>query len=482
MSSSGRRFQRGHFPGGRLTLSHVKLGKNLLTVIPDDPALESRELIEIEIEDAPNQAVRVELQRRVALPVDVLLSDTRPIAGSRIEWLTTKHGDDRVHVGAWAVPIEQLHVTDSTAYLVILQATATTNETGRAELLVPPGSRGWVRANGPGHAAVLHGPLTVAAAQNDPVRLVVQLGARVRGRLEPAEYMKTLVPPASPWKASVILRSADGDVVEFSPSGRPRSTTLEADGTFEIQDVPARRWDLFLQGVRAGALGGWTSQSAVAPVATLDLREGETTEVVIDATRLMPATLTGTIRIDGKPHTGVYLEAARCGESRHRSFRMNTDVSADDRGAFSAQLQPPACYRIGATFDNPSSHGTFLLLDWFQAVAGTSVHHDFDLRTGTVRFRLLEADGNTLLPNRTVYFWSADGELRATGTTNDDGWVDLPPMPAARLEPRVHRSTLEKARQDGLSWQDLEANAWRLDPFTITAGTTTEVVRKLPAK
>jgi hypothetical protein len=51
-------------------------------------------------------------------------------------------------------------------------------------------------------------------------------------------------------------------------------------------------------------------------------------------------------------------------------------------------------------------------------------------------------------------------------------------MPSTRLEPRVHRM----AREEANSYEDHEASAWRLEPFTILAGTATEVIRKLPAK
>jgi hypothetical protein len=106
-------------------------------------------------------------------------------------------------------------------------------------------------------------------------------------------------------------------------------------------------------------------------------------------------------------------------------------------------------------------------MEWFHAPSGNNIRRDFDLRTGTVRFRLLEDDGTTPVAQRKVRFFFAgdhSGEC-GSGTTDDTGWLELPPMPSARLVPRVEVQ-----------------GALDLEPFAVTEGTGSEVLRKLPAK
>jgi hypothetical protein len=217
----------------------------------------------------------------------------------------------------------------------------------------------------------------------------------------------------------------------------------------------------------------------VAPVATLELRSGATHDVLIDGRMLLPSTLTGTVRIDGRPLANAALSIAwrRCVGSATSGAEYNTTVPTDAHCAFTTVLDPPACYRLTLPLRTKTFSGWVRLLDWFPAPVGGTIHHDFDLRTGTVRLRVVAADGTTPMTQRRIYFWHDRGERCGTGTTDDDGWIEVL-MPSTRLEPRVHRM----AREEANSYEDHEASAWRLEPFTILAGTATEVIRKLPAK
>jgi hypothetical protein len=112
-----------------------------------------------------------------------------------------------------------------------------------------------------------------------------------------------------------------------------------------------------------------------------------------------------------------------------------------------------------------------------------NVHHDFDLRTGTVRFRLLESDGTTPVTQRQVAFLFADGgDECGRGTTNDNGWIELPPMPSVRLVPRVQNLPQDVTNPAPLSAQSPAQTVVELNGFTVNEGSTSEVVRKLPAK
>jgi hypothetical protein len=357
-----------------------------------------------------------------------------------------------------------------------------TDTTGRAELRVVPGNRGWVRAKGPGHPPLLHGPLTVAQ-QNHPLHLVVQLGAKVRGRIEPPEFVASLgVTNSLRRKPGAVLRPLEGprrDVPAW-----PDACNIADDGSFALDDVPAGRWSLYLDKVRQDSRGQLLIGFIVAPVATLELRDGETSELVIDGTKFTTSTLTGTVRIDGRPlsNAAVSIGARRCVGSGTTGAERGMSVPTDQNGAFSTVLDPPACYQIGLPLRTKSFQGGTTLLAWFPAPVGGVIHHDFDLRTGSVRLRLVEADGTTPVRQRQVLFASGSEGWFGQGTTNDDGWIELPPMPSVRWVPRIHRRSRAEALAAGQSDQAWWQDTVELEPFTVTEGVSSEVVRKLPAK
>jgi hypothetical protein len=264
----------------------------------------------------------------------------------------------------------------------------------------------------------------------------------------------------------------------------PELCRIEPDGTFELADVPAGGWDLFLQGWRKTE-GQWESRSSNAPVTSLELSAGETTDVVIDGDQLMPAPLTGTCLVDQRPPSGAQslrLESRPLVVREPGFLHNNVVLLTDTAGAFAAVLEPPACYRLSLMCNTPAFVALLPLTDWFPAVARASVHHDFQVRTGTVRFRLLQADGTTPVPQRLVTFQQANSDGGGRGTTDDDGWIELPQMPAMRMAARTQRWSQDEAKAAGLSAQEQGQATVELETFTVTEGTSVEVVRKLPAQ
>jgi hypothetical protein len=254
---------------------------------------------------------------------------------------------------------------------------------------------------------------------------------------------------------------------------------IAQDGTFELRDVPAGSWHVHF--TISDRMSGWTA----APIANLELRAGETKELLIDGTRLMPSTLTGRLLVDGRPDSSAHLVISwgPCGMAGAR-FKSATVFALDSAGAFSRPIEPPACYHLEMSVSTGSFRGWFTLLDWFPAPPGTTIHRDFDLRTGKVRLRLLEADGTTPAAQRKVTFVLANpiGDECGNGTTNDDGWIELPPMPSVRLVPRVHLLSAEQAKADSPSPAELDQMTVGLEPFAVIEGRTVEIVRKLPPR
>ncbi|MCU0863247.1 MAG: hypothetical protein MUC36_05625 [Planctomycetes bacterium] len=408
----------GDHPGGRVTIDRVWRGPNLLQVVPLDRALLPSAMVEFVANDAGVPPQRVEVERLVAVTVVVRAASGAPIQGSKIEviqkgedpWRATASARERGNSGYSSNPKLRPHE---------LISEVRSGADGRANAFAPPGGNGLVvRVTGEHPPVVIDPPVFVIGQD-----LVV-------------------VPPAAGGITGVVrLQGLDtrriqvsrraGDAGEFANFDWP--TPLQADGTFAIRGLLPGRYQLRLQySVPFRTESGSTVVDAVTDVAPTEVvvQPDQDTTVEIDATALVPASVSGRVLLDDRPPAParVSLQSDR--------YHYGQFVVADD-GRFTAEGVLPGRYRIGLVVgDFMANEGvTMLQEESFELAAGQQLVRDFQFVRRRLVITLLQADGVTPATNLTCRC-SGEGVRLRPSTTDAQGRLIIDPAPAVPLHIR----------------------------------------------
>ena len=159
-------------------------------------------------------------------------------------------------------------------------------------------------------------------AHGQPLEVLVEGAAVLRGRVVPAEVARDWGPPGHWIEAARLLegriadhvRSAYPAVVLVDPDnpGKPVAKVhVRADGSFRLHAVPTGTWDIVLElNVRTSYRSSYTERTKSLARIT-DLRAGEEREITIDARHLVKPTLRGLVQLDGFPARAERLGPAR---------------------------------------------------------------------------------------------------------------------------------------------------------------------------
>jgi hypothetical protein len=136
-------------------------------------------------------------------------------------------------------------------------------------------------------------------------------------------------------------------------------------------------------GSRSHAYGGGV-------VATVTLREGETTRVEVDLSRLAPATLDGLVLINARPlaNAELWITCSRDGRDIDRRT-AETDAAGRFRLRHAA-----ASFRVAVRRE--LDDGTTMLLrasETVETAPGAGANQTFTVNTGQLRIRLLDPQG-----------------------------------------------------------------------------------------
>lgn len=322
----------GHHEHGRVQLANVRAGRYRVIVQPADPTLMPSDAVDAEL--GSDVALRIEVEPARALLVDVRTAAGEPVAGSAVD-LFRQEGDGELNAGL-ILDRELVYRTFRGPPSFPVLASARTDANGRAVLPAPRRGRLGLRVQG-AHVPLIEHPLR-AVADGEPLVLVVQRGATLRGTLSPASLLPALAPPESP--QAIALADALATPAGGLPSilvrelGRGRrvfpvralmvqpAQRVGDDGAFCIAGVPNGDWQLELQ---CGAGNGWYSHV----LGTVEgLADGELRTVAYDIGGLAPAELRATVMLDGAPVSN--------GEVRLGNGTFRTDA----RGRVVAKMLP----------------------------------------------------------------------------------------------------------------------------------------------
>lgn len=403
----GKVWASGEHEHGRARVTDVSAGRHLLVVEPHRWDLWRSGFVPVEASREHVARVEVRLPRAADRALLVRRSDGTPVRRAKVELIAADAAAPMpVTVGTKAVAIDRWDPPYPKGVCLLLQDTST-NARGEAGLHGPAGKDVVVRISGDGFAPsdgfapFLVGPLRLDA--REPVVATVPIGGTLVARVGPAAFVQHLrairerLQQGERSRPGFRLQRGRGDAMETVPTDALQAAAIDADGRFTIAGVPAGDWKLALEPWEnmGGEIVVWAGQGV--PVATVSLREGETTETAVDLAAWLPATITGVVRCNGAPvvNERIGVEVARPHPEHARGVRTMTHADTDAEGRFSYRGRPGdvrvllnrADLRRRDQGNNWIPSQTVATLP-----ANGAIEQAFDVVVARVRLRLVRAD------------------------------------------------------------------------------------------
>jgi len=372
----------------------------VLFVFPEEAGLMPSAEVVFEKPSRGSLPLRVELGQPIEVPVLLVgREDGRPIKGSRVELVQPQRrlrGSPRaVEVGIRcpALSTRRMHIDGEGPGIAWLLGSGTTDSRGRVILRVARTSEPSVlRAIGPGHVPEVCHRIHINKLPAE-IRVEVSRGAVVRGQIVPQEFLESLMPPAA-------RRLPQLRLIERRP-GKRRLPVMSAwqvqrDGSFELRDIPAGLWDLFLTAWKPGSRGRVVQEEIPVPIAHFRLSSGKVTTVRIDGRDLACGSIRGLVRCNGKALASARLytqlgSPASGGSVKGRVWQSN--IATDANGRFVATGLYPGHYRLGVA---SSTLSALHVSSWLQLTAGGSIDRVFDFKAAPVDLQIVNAHGRPL--------------------------------------------------------------------------------------
>lgn len=439
---------RGHHPDGRTRIEGLPAGPHAVLAVPrrSDLAISSTTPFAIQSGVETSQ-LQVRTPTPVATTVQVRTDDGRPVAGSQVELLLALDGE-APKPSSPATELRDLDRYRRQTTCVVL-ARAHTADDGAATLQAPPG-RFYVRVTGLAH--IPHVQALDVVAPSAHANVTVQSAAVLRGRITPPSAFARLQELARGGKLPVAVLAAreDGDP--------PPPAVADEEGRFVIGGLSPGTYTLSLRyWLRTGEVREGEVKLEVQQVT---LATGETREVELDASQLLPGRVHGRIVAGGQPLADVHCFLRRNGPGSFLMLRIATDEDGRFEG-----LAPAGDYGFAMTYPAQPGPGwlNIVLPDTCKLAPGGDSEMALDVPLRRARLRIVRGDepvaGARIRVRRTGYHMP--GGL----TTDAEGRVDVYPAPLDAFELEV---TVDGDKQ-------------RVGPFDLPLGATEgDVLVQLP--
>ncbi|MCA8955849.1 MAG: hypothetical protein KDC87_07235 [Planctomycetes bacterium] len=423
--------------GGRTEVLGVPQGETTMVVIPTDPELAPNEPITfVKTESTPLLEVR--LPRRVELVVRVVRGDGQPVGGTALELV--QPGAAKVTPATRVLDPSRVAMhAQQGGHSALLLDRVTTDARGVATLRWPAGDKPLaLRVLGPGHVPLVRAPVYLRRGA-PRLEIEVDTGATVQGRVGPLPVLARLGLQAG---GSALLAPALVWTREAVGEARiSRRVRLDPNGSYRVVGLPAGTWRIRFESSRA--VGVRTPTAAHKDLGTLTLAAQDAVQMDYDVRDLEPASLRGTVMLDGVParSAAVYLvRIAEPGAPAPLGVR-STLVRTDRDGGFTAELAPGR-YSLG--LDAPTSRGgARVRLTCAQSIdvaPGQQASGVFAVDIGRLRVRVRDRDGRAAA-NQVFRVSQPGSGFAASVRSNSDGLLLLDPIAVGQYTVAVLRPT-----------------------------------------
>jgi hypothetical protein len=339
----------------------------------------------------------------------------------------------------------------------------------------------------------------------EPLRVVVGQGATLTGKVVPASVLAQWAPSDEDramaqrmGKRGVALlrQRAPGlqltdpsDPQRMFPAAQRDRIPLADDGSFRIDGVPPGNWNVLLcYTVRLG--DGASTGGAEVLARVTGLAEGETRDLTLNASILVPGELRGLVVVDGLPLAAaqVNLRGTRPDGQGGSKWLNGPSPTTDAEGRFTASLQGGE-WTLATAFSRAGTAPLWMELVGVATVrSGKSTEAVFRFERRRVTVRLLSADGQPVADREVD---AQTGRAQRTERTDQDGCLVFDPAPPGTMTFFVWPEHLLTQEQRNKAWgelmkskrpyDDLLAARIKLGEFTVPAGEkSAEVTLRLP--
>ncbi len=229
--------------------------------------------------------------------------------------------------------------------------------------------------------------------------------------------------------------------------GESHDATTDSGGRFTITDLAPGTYEVNVQPSdevsadfkNADGDMNWSLYSALGESASVEIREGETTQLVIGAPPRAPVVISGVVTRGSKPVAGAALTAY--GQGKNASRYQAAAVSGAD-GRYQMTVDEPGTYAINVNSSSGAGggkHGTSNSRS-VEIPETASFSLDFELSTGRIEGRVVGSDGAPLASVQVqLSVERSKAERRSGGiggwfNTDDDGVFVFEDLPAGTYE------------------------------------------------
>ncbi len=482
-SRSGNAVARGPFADGFATLQLRRGPRRVVVEFP--PALQ-RPLATTAIDVlATDMRVEVRAEPMVQRVMRVVDGAGQPIAGTQVQLCDLLDGEfsEATHVMAMAVYL----LNRGTRRAAVLQD-GVTNTEGSIVLRGPGSRRLGLRVLGPGHVP-LHG-LGVDLTEAGELRVVVSVGARLRGRIGPQDaidFLRGLAGDEAAQQRSPLRLRLENKQPSRASAGLPGlrqqvqepSCTLANNGGFDQAGLPPGAYVVSIQYANApfGEVLG-----------EVTLVDGQTTQfdAPVPVDLMTPGTLRGRILQNGEAAANARLQLhGTTRDALGRETYAGAFATTDATGSYTVNVRPGAYTARIQLKENGLASGSLSALQTAVVRTRQVTEHDFSIATGTLSVTVRDATGapiggvsifnDTTVEAERIYLQPTD----ASGKTT----CQLPAQTIAlrTLPKRLLSSEARNKLFMGGGWQAFEPHWIPLGTATIRAGATTTLELRLPA-
>ena len=479
---------------GQHTVKGIRRGEHVVFVEPRaDSGLASSGALGIEVGAVGPVVLAVQLPDAIEQTVRVVDAKGEQMAGSKVELVDLPDGEPldaqtKVYVSGdwnWMNQNRTTRIDE-----------ATTGADGTCAVRGAVQHSYGLRVTSETHAPIVRTGVTLG---DGVLEIVVPTGATLHVTLGPPElladlYAQAMLPRDAELDArqlrkrpGVQLRRKVGERYETYPTTQQGFVPFDDDAKATIGGIPAGTWELQLRSVAAYDDSSYTTSSDTVR-AGLVLEDGQEQQFALDLPQMRLGTMTGTLRVNGKPAAHGLQFIGDCGFNPDGTPRqVYRNARSDEQGRFEALL-PEGTWRMHPYLQVGEKNFSAMTDGAIDVRGGQDAQADFDVHVVEARVRVLAPDGSPIAGTRLGFQRNGVALGAACDPTDEEGRTTVLTTPgSAALQLWI--KSLQDPRKQQAFWREnfrdqaaIAAARVLAPPVVFALGSEAEIVIRMPAE